>query len=302
MALNFNELRANADQSFAVLQQKMEEAKTSYTKDERFWYPSADKDGNGSALIRWLPAAKGETIPFVRLYSRSFKLNGRSYHENDLSTLGQKDPVGELCSELWNSSSDTKDDAHELARLMGRKTTYITNILVLSDPFAPENEGKNFLYNAGKKVWAKIEGAMNPKFADQQKFNPFSPWEGANFRIRVCTVANFRNYDQSQFDQVGKLANDDAMIEKIWAKEYPLLPFVDPSQFRPYDELKAQLDSVIGNKADILLHRTASVSVPASYHAPASASVPAPAPVEHSATQDDDQPDSVDEFLKSLNR
>ena len=38
--------------------------------------------------------------------------------------------------------------------------------------------------------------------------------------------------------------SDDA-IKAIWEKQYPLLPFVDPSNFKTYDELKEKLNRVI---------------------------------------------------------
>lgn len=31
--------------------------------DDRFWQPEVDKAGNGSAIIRFLPAPQGESLP-----------------------------------------------------------------------------------------------------------------------------------------------------------------------------------------------------------------------------------------------
>lgn len=305
MAINFRDLKSNASQSFAKLQQKIEETKSSYTRDERFWTPTVDKEGNGTALIRFLPASENESIPFVRLYSRNFKMNGRFYHENDRSTLGQKDPVGELCSALWNSSTDTEDEAHKMARLMGRGTSYIVNILVIRDPAKPENEGKVFMYRCGKKIWAKVEAAMNPQFADQEKFNPFDPWTGANFRIRACNVAGFRNYDQSQFDQPGKLYANDEEIEAVWKKQYALLPLIAEDQFRSFDELQATLNTVVGNRADLLLNKTGSVPQPGASHvgrdraAENQVAKPQTAPIEDHSKESSEE--DIDSFLASLN-
>ena len=41
--------------------------------DTRFWQPEVDKAGNGYAVIRFLPAPKGEDIPWVRLFSHGFQ-------------------------------------------------------------------------------------------------------------------------------------------------------------------------------------------------------------------------------------
>ena len=40
-----------------------------------------------------------------------------------------------------------------------------------------------------------------------------------------------------------KESDDD--IKNIWSKQYPLMPFVDPSNFKAYDELKEKLNRVI---------------------------------------------------------
>ena len=50
--------------------------KSKYNKpsdDPRLWYPATDKAGNGAAIIRFLPEAKGEDVPFVRVFSHSFQ-------------------------------------------------------------------------------------------------------------------------------------------------------------------------------------------------------------------------------------
>jgi hypothetical protein len=38
--------------------------------DDRFWQPEVDKAGNGYAVIRFLPAAKGKDLPWVRIYRK----------------------------------------------------------------------------------------------------------------------------------------------------------------------------------------------------------------------------------------
>jgi hypothetical protein len=111
-------------------------------EDERVWKLSVDKSGNGYAVIRFLPAPEGEDLPFVKLYSHAFQGTGGWYIEHSLTTLGQKDPVSELNTELWNNGTDA---GKEVARKQKRKLTYISNIYVVKDPANPENEGKVFL-------------------------------------------------------------------------------------------------------------------------------------------------------------
>jgi len=213
--------------------------------DDRLWKLECDKSGNGYAVIRFLPAPDGEDLPFAKLYSHAFQGPSGWYIENNLSTIGQKDPVGELNSELWNNGTDA---GKELARKQKRKLTYISNIYVVKDPTNPDNEGKVFLYKFGKKIFDKITSAMQPEFQDETPIDPFDFWQGANFKLKAKNVAGYRNYDSSEFAPQGALLDDDDAMEAIWKKQYSLAELIAPDQFKTYDELKKRLDYVLGNK------------------------------------------------------
>jgi hypothetical protein len=75
--------------------------------DDRLWKPEVDKAGNGYAVIRFLPAPEGEELPWAKVYSHAFQGPGGWFIENSLTTLGQKDPVSEYNSQLWNSGLDS---------------------------------------------------------------------------------------------------------------------------------------------------------------------------------------------------
>lgn len=217
------------------------------SSDDRFWSLTVDKAGNGAAVIRFLPAPQGEDLPFVKLYSHAFQGPGGWYIENSLSTIGQKDPLGEYNSTLWNNGTDA---GKEQARKQKRKLTYISNIYVVKDPANPENEGKQFLLKYGKKIFDKLTEAMNPEFEDDTKIDPFDFWNGANFKLRAKNVAGYRNYDSSEFMSPGALLDDDDELEKIWKAEYTLQDFIAPDKFKSYDELKKRLDYVLGLKGN----------------------------------------------------
>ena len=218
--------------------------KKSY-KDDRFWRPELDKASNGYAVIRFLPAPPNEDLPWAKLYSHGFQGKGGWFIENSRTTFGEKDPVSEMNSELWNSGIESDKD---IARARKRKLQYISNILVISDPANPQNEGKIFLYKFGKKIFDKIQEAMEPEFADEKAVNPFDLWDGANFKLKVRKISGFINYDKSEFDSPSELFDgDDAQLEELWKKQYSLTAFTDPSNFKSYDELKQRLMEVVGD-------------------------------------------------------
>ena len=216
-------------------------------EDTRFWQPEVDKAGNGMAVIRFLPAPSidGEDgLPWVRVFNHGFQGPGGWYIENSLTTLNQKDPVSEYNSTLWNSGIEANK---EIARKQKRKLTYIANIMVISDPANPSNEGNIKLYKFGKKIFDKISEAMNPEFADETPVNPFDMWEGANFKLKIRNVEGYRNYDKSEFaDKSALFEGDDSKLEELWKQEYSLKEFIEPKQFKSYEVLKARLDKVLG--------------------------------------------------------
>jgi len=214
--------------------------------DDRLWKLEVDKSGNGYAVIRFLPAPDGEDLPFVKLYSHAFQGPGGWYIENSLTTLGQKDPVSEYNTMLWNNGTDAGKEA---ARKQKRKLTYIANIYVVKDPTNPSNEGKVMLYKFGKKIFDKITAAMQPEFEDEEAIDPFDFWQGANFKLKAKNVAGYRNYDSSEFARQDSLLDDDDAMEAIWKKEYSLEEFTGADQFKSYDDLKKRLNYVLGNNS-----------------------------------------------------
>ena len=214
--------------------------------DTRMWQPSVDKSGNGTAVIRFLPAPAvdgDDALPWVRVFSHGFQGPGGWLIDNCLTTLNEKCPVCEHNNTLWNSGIDANKD---VARKQKRKLSYIANVLVISDPANKDNEGQIKLFKFGKKIFDKISEAMNPEFDDEQPVNPFDLWEGANFKLKIRNVEGYRNYDKSEFADKSALYDDDAKLEELWKKEYSLKEFVEKKQFKSYEQLKGRLDKVLG--------------------------------------------------------
>lgn len=248
MATSLSELRKSKG-SLENLQKEVEKlaSKGSGSSDDRFWKPTVDSAGNGSAVIRFLPAPKGEDVPWVRIWSHGFKgPTGKWYMENSLTTIGQDDPVGALNQKLWATGLDSDK---QIARDQKRKLSYYANIYVVSDPKNPENEGKVFLYKFGTKIFDKIKDAMNPEFEDEEALNPFDFWEGANFKLKIREVEGWSNYDKSEFAKPSEIADDDAEIEKIWDACHSLSAMVDPKNFKSYEDLQTKLIAVLGTAA-----------------------------------------------------
>ena len=202
--MSFKDLKAKSG-SFEKLQTELNKINTPTAgnfEDARLWKPDLDKTGNGYAILRFLPQPANEDLPWVRVWSHAFSGPGGWYIENSLTTLGKTDPVSEYNTELWNSGNDSDK---EIARKQKRILKYFANVIVVSDPKHPENEGTVRLFRFGKKIFDKITEAMNPAFDDEEALNPF--------------------------DYTNKL--------------HGLQEFVDPKSFKTYDELKDKLNKVL---------------------------------------------------------
>ncbi len=281
--MSFSTLKKRSSTSLEKLVQEAEKLnKQGPGADERFWKPELDKSGNGYAVIRFLPAPDKEDLPWAKVYSHAFQGPGGWYIENSLTTVNKKDPVGEVNRKLWNSGIDSDKD---IARKQKRKLSYYTNIYVVRDPAHPENEGKVFLYKFGKKIYDKITAAMQPEFEDETPINPFDLWEGANFKLKICKVAGFWNYDKSEFDSVSALDSDDAKLEAIWKEENSLTAFTNEDQFKTYEELQTRLNEVLGTNK-----RAAVPTVDDEEYEPVAAVAAAtPTPASKAVADDDDQ-------------
>ena len=233
----------------AAVQENKPQEKKSYV-DDRIWKPVMDKTGNGFAIIRFLPASKGEELPWVKLWNHAFQgPTGQWYIENSLTTIGQNDPVSELNTKFWNSGVESDK---EIARKQKRKLQYYSNIYVVKDSANPENEGKVFLYRFGKKIFDKVMETMQPAFEDETPVNPFDFWEGANFKLKLRKVDGYWNYDKSEFDAPSALLNgDDVELEALWKKQYSLTEFTAPSNFKSYDELQTRLNTVLSGTTTV---------------------------------------------------
>ena len=252
MALtDFSSLKKNRSKTHDKLNSQLEKISSKSYQDPnagKFWKPTRDKAGNGFAVIRFLPASKGEEMPFVRLWDHGFQgPTGLWYIENSLTTLNQDDPVSEFNSKLWNSGVESDKDT---ARKQKRRLKYTANVYIVKDGGNPENEGKVFMYQFGKKIFDKLNDLMNPTFEDEEPTNPFDLWEGANFRLKIRKFEGYPNYDKSEFDPASPLSEDDEVLERVWGEQHSLQEIVSEGNFKSYSELKTKLYRVLDLQND----------------------------------------------------
>jgi len=235
---NMEKLRSGLDKASG------KDSKAKNYHDDRFWKLTRDKNENGSAVIRFLPAPQGEEEAFVLIWSHGFMGPTKQYYiENSLTTLKQQDYIAEQNKLLWDTGTDANRD---IARSRKRIINYFSNIYVVNDPANPDNNGKVFLFKYGVKIFEMLQSAAFPPFEDMASINPFDFEDGANFRLRIRTENRYPTYADSKFDMPSKLFDgDEDKIVEVWQKEHSLRELMDKKNFKSYEDLKARYLQVV---------------------------------------------------------
>lgn len=256
--MNLETLRRMRNSDFGKITQEFEKVanpQSSGSIDNRFWKLEADKAGNASATIRFLPRTvktidgveKMDELPWVRIFSHGFKgPTGKWYIENSLTTIGEQDPVGLENTRLWNTGIESDK---EIARRQKRRMHYIANVLIVSDPKHPENNGTVRLFKFGKKIFDKIMDKARPTFEDETPVNVFDLWEGADFKLRMRQVEGYPNYDQSVFAESSAITADENRLLDIVNSQHLLSEFMDRKNFKSFEELSRKLAMVMNTDA-----------------------------------------------------
>ena len=156
-----------------------------FAKDERFYTLTKDKDGNGGAVIRFLPDSEKGMIQRLFKINTTIINNGKKRFVSEFSpsTIGLPDPFQEKWQDLWNEGEkeDTKDANGNItkygAKTYSRGIRYVVNIKVEKDPACPENVGKVFLYEMSGTMKDKIQGAVDPSEQNNPSAVSVSPGE-----------------------------------------------------------------------------------------------------------------------------
>ncbi len=237
---------------------KAEETKSSFKKkeaDPRFFQPDVSKDGYAEVRIRLLPSPDTD-IPYVKKYNHGFMgTNGQWFIENCPTTLGEKCPVCEDNSRLWQGTKADKDVASD----HGRRLSVIVNVLIVKDPNHPENDGKVMLWRYGKKLHEKIMDKINPKKGSvDEPVMVFDPENGADFKLKVKQTSfvgrggkqiKSLNYDTSEFAPQSALTKEQMKI--VEDNLIPLSEFLDRREYKSYDQMLNLFEKKTGSRASI---------------------------------------------------
>lgn len=239
-SFDFDKLASSQEQVFG-------EKKADFS-DDRFYKLKRDENGNGAAIIRFLPD------PNMKLMQQIFRINvnnqkgaeRRWVSELSPQNINQPDPFHKAWADLWQAGKK------EEARMFARQTRFYTNILVIKDPANPANEGKVFLLDLSQSLKLMLENAMFPSEADRalgaEPKALFNPLQGHNFKLVSSKAATgFITYEKSSVMDPVTSVFDSKEEAVTFIKEncYPLDDFLKPEAYKSYEELQQKLDYVL---------------------------------------------------------
>ena len=239
-SFDFDNLATSQEQAFG-------EKKADYG-DDRFYKLKRDENGNGAAIIRFLPDSN------MKLLQQIYKINVNNQKGNERrwvselspQNINQPDPFHKAWADLWQAGKK------EEARRFARQTRFYTNILVVKDPANPANEGKVFLLDLSQSLKAILENLMFPSEADKalgvEPKALFNPLQGHNFKlVSAKEPTGFIGYTKSSVvEQVTSIFNSkEEAVTFIKENCYDLDEFLRPEAYKTYDELQQKLDYVM---------------------------------------------------------
>ena len=239
-SFDFDKLASSQEQVFG---EKKTEA-----GDDRFYKLKRDENGNGAAIIRFLPD------PNMKMMLQLWKINvnnqkgadRRWVSELSPQNINQPDPFHKAWADLWQQGKK------EEARKFARQTRFYTNILVVKDPANPANEGKVFLLDLSQSLKLMLENAMFPSDADRalgaEAKALFNPLQGHNFKLVSSKAATgFITYEKSSVMDPVTSVFDSKEEAVAFIKEncYPLDDFLKPEIYKSYEELQQKLEYVM---------------------------------------------------------
>lgn len=231
----------------ATLLNKIKESNTkTYEQDERLWQPAVDQNGNGFAVIRFMPARTEDSLPYIKQYNHGFKVNEKWFINLCPTTIGLDSPAVEYCNELWNSGYEADK---KVARERKRKLRYFANVMIIKDPKNPENEGKIKIMQFGQKIFEKLMNVMNPpeEFGEEPR-DPFGFFDGCVMKLKIRKKDGFRNYDESTVDPAEDLfGGDEDQLMAVLEQLHDIDALNAPEKFKDYATLHKELYRVLGD-------------------------------------------------------
>jgi hypothetical protein len=201
---------------------------------------SSEKNGGGNALykeilkftpgntyqVRLVPNPKAPAESIFHYYNHGWNSNSTGKFVTALcpTTFGESCPIDTYYLKTYRAGTESEKAA---AAVLSRKEGWMVNVLVVSDPENPENEGKVKILRYGKELAKIIDSALKGDDADEFGVEKvFDVEGGSTLRIKCeARTGNARGskqyvtYASSKFLSPSKI---DADVDSVYTSIHDL--------------------------------------------------------------------------------
>jgi len=194
-------------------------------------------EGKLHYVIRFLPYNPSKP-PIFGIYQHNI------YNaSNELMVVPCSDTIGQRCSICGESKkyyNQKTKEADKLGSILWKKKVFYANIIVISDPYNEENNGRVCRFRFGTQLDKVITLGRNPIIPTETPAIPFDIDYGHNLNLVVVMEDGNPKYSYSKFDTNNPCAIDESVFEQVVDLE---VEFGDPSQFIVEEDIFDQINS-----------------------------------------------------------
>lgn len=221
--------------------------KVKETKDDRLYVLTKDKEGEGSSIIRFLPAKskiingkEQEGLPYSVIYRHNLQIGKGSFVSCICpTTVGGKCPICEWNKKMMDSDWVKTHNTY-------RKRKYLSNILVMEEA-TEDLKGQVKLFEYGAQIMNILERAIYPKRKNVPPLVYYDFLKGANFELTLSKEKGaFPSWETSRFLEpksiMDFLEENDIDPESVYNKLLDTEEVVQKLKIESYDEIKEKLN------------------------------------------------------------
>ena len=239
---------------FESIKNALDKAKTKNTGNSAY-RNLLQLEAPATYVVRLLPNIKNPEESILHYFHHGWNSieTGQYVSAVSPSTWGDRCPVSEMYFKILREGSEA--DKERAKANLRRKENWLVNVLVVTDPKKPENNGTIKVLRYGRQLDKIIQSAINGDDAEEYGARIFdlSP-EGCSLRIKVELVSDkpgapkYPTYTASKFlNPVAIEGFDDNKIQETYNSIFDLNTFVER---KSGDELKEFIDKHYHGKTE----------------------------------------------------
>lgn len=232
---------------FESIKNALDKAKTKNSGNSAF-RNILQLEAPGTYVVRLLPNIKNpeETVLHYFHHGWNSISTGQYVNATSPATWGDRCPVSELYFKILRDGTDQEKERAKAN--LRRKENWLINVLVVSDPKKPENNGTIKVLRYGRQLDKIIQSAINGDDAEEFGSRIFDlSSEGCSLRIKAELVSDkpgapkYPTYTASKFLSPGAIEGfDENKMQEIYNNIFDLNVFLDR---KSPEELKEFIDT-----------------------------------------------------------